>query len=37
MTKKESKNSNLHAAKEAKDDEFYTKIEDVSRELCEYK
>lgn len=30
-------NTNLHKAKDAKNDEFYTQIEDVSRELMHYK
>lgn len=30
-------NANLHKAKEAKNDEFYTRIEDVSEELRHYK
>lgn len=35
--KLKSKNTNLHAAKTAKNDEFYTQLEDVSRELKEYR
>lgn len=31
------KNSNLHAAKAAKNDEFYTRLTDVANELCNYK
>ena len=31
------KNSNLHAAKVAKNDEFYTRLTDVANELCNYK
>lgn len=31
------KNSNLHAAKSAKNDEFYTRIEDVEKEVKHYK
>jgi len=30
-------NKNLHAAKTAKNDEFYTRFEDVQNELCHYK
>ena len=32
-----SKNSNLHSAKNAKNDEFYTQLTDVSEELRHYK
>ena len=32
-----SKNTNLHKAKDAKNDEFYTRIEDVAEELRHYK
>lgn len=32
-----AKNDNLHKAKDAKNDEFYTRIEDVSEELRHYK
>lgn len=32
-----SKNSNLHNAKKAKNDEFYTQLSDVSEELRHYK
>ena len=32
-----SKNSNLHAAKNAKNDEFYTQLEDIENELRHYK
>ena len=32
-----AKNSNLHAAKTAKNDEFYTRLEDVERELFHYR
>ena len=32
-----SKNSNLHSAKKAKNDEFYTQLTDVSEELRHYK
>lgn len=35
MTK--SKNTNLHQAKSAKNDEFYTKLEDIENELKHYK
>lgn len=31
------KNSNLHAAKSAKNDEFYTRIEDIEKEIKHYK
>ena len=32
-----NKNTNLHQAKEAKKDEFYTRIEDIERELYHYR
>ena len=32
-----SKNNNLHSAKKAKNDEFYTRIDDVEKELKHYK
>lgn len=32
-----SNNSNLHKAKEAKNDEFYTRIEDIEKEMKHYK
>ena len=32
-----AKNSNLHAAKAAKNDEFYTQITDIEKELSNYK
>lgn len=32
-----SKNSNLHAAKAAKNDEFYTQLTDIEKELKYYK
>jgi hypothetical protein len=32
-----SKNENLHKAKKAKNDEFYTRIEDIENELVNYK
>ena len=32
-----AKNNNLHTAKSAKNDEFYTRIEDVEKELKNYK
>lgn len=32
-----NKNSNLHAAKKAKCDEFYTQLTDIEKELCHYK
>lgn len=31
------KNANLHKAKNAKNDEFYTQLTDVSKELMHYK
>ena len=34
---KEAKNKNLHKAKEAKQDEFYTQLDDISRELNHYR
>ena len=35
--KKENKNSNLSRAKNDKNDEFYTRIEDIQEELYHYK
>ena len=35
--KRNSKNDNLHKAKSAKNDEFYTQLTDVSKELMHYK
>jgi hypothetical protein len=32
-----SRNKNLHAAKKAKNDEFYTRLEDISNELKHYR
>lgn len=32
-----AKNSNLHAAKAAKNDEFYTQLTDIEKELAHYK
>ena len=32
-----AKNTNLHAAKNAKNDEFYTQLSDVEKELKHYK
>lgn len=32
-----AKNSNLHLAKTAKNDEFYTRLQDIERECCNYK
>lgn len=32
-----SKNENLHKAKKAKNDEFYTRYDDIERELVNYK
>jgi hypothetical protein len=37
MKKKESKNKNLHKAKDSKKDEFYTQLSDIERELRYYK
>lgn len=37
MAKKESLNKNLHNAKNAKKDEFYTQLPDIERELMHYK
>lgn len=37
MAKTASKNSNLHKAKTAKNDEFYTQLTDVAREMMHYK
>lgn len=37
MDKKKEKNSNLNKAKDAKNDEFYTRIEDIQEELYHYK
>jgi hypothetical protein len=34
---KKGKNSNLHNAKDSKDDEFYTKIEDIQKEIKHYR
>ena len=31
------KNKNLHQAKKAKNDEFYTRLEDIEKELCHYR
>ena len=36
-TKNMAKNANLHAAKNAKNDEFYTQLSDVEKELKHYK
>lgn len=36
-TTKEGKNSSLHAAKKAKQDEFYTQLTDIEKELQHYK
>lgn len=35
--KKESANKNLHSAKNAKKDEFYTQLADIEKELRHYK
>ena len=32
-----NRNTNLHAARKVKNDEFYTKLIDVENELCHYK
>ena len=32
-----SANANLHKAKDAKNDEFYTQLTDVSKEMMHYK
>lgn len=32
-----AKNKNLHQAKKAKNDEFYTRLEDIEKELCHYR
>jgi hypothetical protein len=37
MPKKQNKNKNLHKAKTAKNDEFYTQITDIEKELGHYK
>lgn len=37
MTVAMSANANLHKAKNAKNDEFYTQLTDVSKELMHYK
>ena len=34
---KSSKNKNLHKAKDAKKDEFYTQLTDIERELKHYR
>jgi hypothetical protein len=31
------RNKNLHSAKKSKNDEFYTRLEDIERELVQYK
>ena len=36
MSTTEKKNSNLHSAKRAKNDEFYTRLEDIEKELRYY-
>lgn len=36
MEKKEGKNSNLHQAKKKKNDEFYTQLSDIEKELNHY-
>lgn len=33
---KSSKNSNLHKAKKTKNDEYYTRLEDIENEVCHY-
>jgi hypothetical protein len=37
MVKKQNKNKNLHKAKTAKNDEFYTQLTDIEKELGHYK
>ena len=37
MASKDSKNKNLHSAKNAKNDEFYTQLSDIENELKHYK
>jgi len=37
MGKTTNKNANLHKAKAEKNDEFYTQLSDVSKELMHYK
>lgn len=32
-----AKNNNLHNAKKAKNDEFYTRLEDIEKEMCHYR
>lgn len=32
-----AKNNNLHNAKRAKNDEFYTRLEDIEKEMCHYR
>lgn len=32
-----TKNNNLHNAKKAKNDEFYTRLEDIEKEMCHYR
>lgn len=32
-----TKNNNLHNAKRAKNDEFYTRLEDIEKEMCHYR
>lgn len=32
-----SKNTNLHSAKKAKNDEFYTQLTDIEKEMRHYK
>ena len=34
---KQSQNTNLHSAKTAKKDEFYTQLSDIEKELKHYK
>jgi hypothetical protein len=34
---KKSKNKNLNSAKEKKNDEFYTRLTDIEKELSHYK
>lgn len=36
MSKNNNKNSNLHSAKKEKNDEFYTQLSDIEKELRSY-
>lgn len=37
MSTKKTMNSNLHKAKKAKNDEFYTQLSDIEKEMAHYK